>query len=163
MFLIHRQTSNPLGTHFFDVVFFAWKVLKDHSQNFGNYSCHLHSGSQIEISIMKSVSEHQCEWFLIYDHDDLSNLDIEINFLKKIVFQEEISSNKASKKRLKEILKKIGKENEFWKKFHRIRIFCLDEFWYDDRYWKASPGSTLNDFNNGLAIFYDWSSFFNKI
>ena len=71
------------------------------------------SGSQIDISIMKSVSEHQCERFLIYDHDDLSNLDIEINFLKKIVFQEEISSNKASKKRLKEILKEIGKENEF--------------------------------------------------
>ena len=43
------------------------------------------SGSQIEISIMKSVSEHQCERFLIYDHDDLSNLNIEINFLKKIV------------------------------------------------------------------------------
>ena len=66
---------------------------------------------------MKSVSEHQYERFLIYDHDDLSNLDIEINFLKKIVFQEEISSNKASKKRLKEILKKIGKEDEFWKNF----------------------------------------------
>ena len=69
----------------------------------------------------------------------------------------------ASKKRLKEILKEIGKENKFWIFFHRIRIFCLDEFWYDDRYWKASPGSTLNVFNNGLAIFYDCSSLFNKI
>ena len=44
------------------------------------------SGSQIEISIMKSVREHQCEWLLIYDHDDLSDLHIEINFLKKIIF-----------------------------------------------------------------------------
>ena len=44
------------------------------------------SGSKIEISIMKSVREHQCERFLIYDHDDLSNLDIEINFLKVCVF-----------------------------------------------------------------------------
>ena len=112
---------------------------------------------------MKSVREHQCEWLLIYNHDDLSDLDIEINFLKKIVFRRNSSWKLASKKRLKEILKEIGKENEFWKNFHRIRIFCLDEFWYDDRYWKASPGSTLNDFNNGLAIFYDWSSFFNKI
>ena len=47
--------------------------------------------------------------------------------------------------------------------FHRIRFFDLDVFWYDDRYWKASPGSTLNDFNDGLTIFYDLSSFFNKI
>ena len=44
------------------------------------------SGSQIEISIMKSVWEHQCEWLLIYDHDDLTNLDIEIKFLKVFVF-----------------------------------------------------------------------------
>ena len=60
---------------------------------------------------MKSVSEHQCERFLIYDHDDLSNLDIEINFLKKIIFQVDLSWKLASKKRLKEILKEIGKEN----------------------------------------------------
>ena len=71
------------------------------------------SGFQIEISIMKSVSEHQCERFLIYDHYDLSNLDIEINFSKKIIFSMDLSSKLASKKRLKEILKEIGKENEF--------------------------------------------------
>ena len=62
---------------------------------------------------MKSVSEDQCECFLIYDHDDLTHLDIEINFLKKIIFQQDLSSKLASKKRLKEILKEIGKENEF--------------------------------------------------
>ena len=71
------------------------------------------SGSQIEISIMKSVSEDQCECFLIYDHDNLTHLDIEINVLKKIVFEQDLSSKLASKKRLKEILKEIGKENEF--------------------------------------------------
>ena len=75
------------------------------------------SGSQIEISIMKSVSEDQCEWLLIYNHDDLTYLDIEINSLKKIIFQLDLSWKLASKKRLKEILKEIGKENEFWKKF----------------------------------------------
>ena len=44
------------------------------------------SGSQIEISIMKTCSDDQCEWLLIYDHDDLSDLHIEINWLKKIIF-----------------------------------------------------------------------------
>ena len=38
------------------------------------------SGSQIEIPSMKSVSEDQFECFLIYDHDDLTHLDIEIIF-----------------------------------------------------------------------------------
>ena len=66
---------------------------------------------------MKSVSEDQCEWLLIYNHDDLTYLDIEINSLKKIIFQLDLSWKLASKKRLKEILKEIGKENEFWKKF----------------------------------------------
>ena len=74
------------------------------------------SGSQIEISIMKSVWEHQCEWLLIYNHDDLSDLHIEINFSKKIIFLVDLSSKLASKKRLEEILKESGKENEFWKK-----------------------------------------------
>ena len=122
------------------------------------------SGSQIEISIMKSVSEDQCKRLLIYNHDDLTYLDIEINSLKKIIFQLDLSWKLASKKRLKEILKEIGKENEFWKKiFIEFDFFYLDAFWYDDWYWKASPGSILNDFNNGLTIFYDLSSFFNKI
>ena len=81
----------------------------------------------------------------------------------KNIFEQDLSSKLASKKRLKEILKQIGKENEFWKIFHRIRFFYLDAFWYDDWYWKASPGSFLNDFNNGLTMFYDLSSFFNQI
>ena len=62
---------------------------------------------------MKSVSKDQCECFSIYNHDDLTQLDIEINFLKKIIFEPDLSSKLASKKRLKEILKEIGKENEF--------------------------------------------------
>ena len=81
------------------------------------------SGSQIEISIMKSVSEDQCEWLLIYNHDDLSDLHIEINFSKKIIFLVDLSSKLASKKRLEEILKERGKENEFGKKFSSNSIF----------------------------------------
>ena len=67
--------------------------------------------------VMKSVSEDQCEWLLIYDHDGLSDLHIEINFLKKNHFQMDLSWKLASKKCLKEILKEIGKENEFWNFF----------------------------------------------
>ena len=44
------------------------------------------SGSKIEIPIMKTVRDYQCEQLLIYNHDDLTNLDIEINFLKVCVF-----------------------------------------------------------------------------
>ena len=61
---------------------------------------------------MKSVRDHPGEQLLIYNHDDLTNLDIEINFLKKIIFCEDLRWKMASKKRLKEILKEIGKENE---------------------------------------------------
>ena len=82
---------------------------------------------------------------------------------KKSFFNWIWAENWLLKSALKKSLKKLVRKMNFEKFFHRIRIFCLDEFWYDDRYWKASPGSTLNDFNNGLAIFYDWSSFFNKI
>ena len=39
----------------------------------------------------------------------------------------------------------------------------LDMIWDHDKYWKASPGSTLRDFNNGLTIFYDLDEIFNKI
>ena len=65
---------------------------------------------------MKSVSEDQCECFLIYDHDDLTHLDVEINVLKKIIFEQDLSSKLASKKRLKGILKEIGKKMKFEKK-----------------------------------------------
>ena len=41
------------------------------------------SGSKIEIPMMKTVRDYQCEQLLIYNHDDLTNLDIEINFFKK--------------------------------------------------------------------------------
>ena len=54
-------------------------------------------------------------------------------------------------------LKEIGKEKIFEIFFHRFRFFHLDTFWYDDRYWKVSPGSTLHDSNNGLAISDDLS------
>ena len=67
------------------------------------------------------------------------------------------------KSALKKSLRKLVRKTKFENFFHRIRFFYLDAFWYDDRYWKASPGSTLNDFNDGLTIFHDLSSFFNKI
>ena len=35
--------------------------------------------------------------------------------------------------------------------------------WDHDKYWKASPGSTLKGFNNDLTIFYDLDEIFNKI
>ena len=90
------------------------------------------SGSQIEISIMKSVWEHQCKWLLIYNHDDLSDLHIEINFSKKIIFLVDLSSKLASKKRLKEILKEIGNKNEIWNFFSSNSIFwsrCVLIWW----------------------------------
>ena len=34
---------------------------------------------------MKSCSEDQCEWLLFYDYGDLSDLDIDFNFLKKFI------------------------------------------------------------------------------
>ena len=77
------------------------------------------SGSQIEISIMKSVSEHQCERFLIYDHDDLSNLDIEINFLKKIVCGYNFSAEFLNKLCIKNAWKKLEKNSTF---FPKIKI-----------------------------------------
>ena len=126
-------------------------------------SSFLCSGSQIEISIMKSVWKHRCERFLIYHHDDLTNLGIEINFLKKIIFQQDLSWKLASKKRLEEILKEIGKENENSNFFYRIRFFDMDAFWYHDRYWKPSPGSIINIFNNDFFIFHDLSPFFDKL
>ena len=39
--------------------------------------------------------------------------------------------------------------------FSRIRKLDLDMIWDHDRYVKASPGSTLHNPNNGLAIFDD--------
>ena len=54
-------------------------------------------------------------------------------------------------------LKEIGKEKKFETFFHRFRFFHLDTFWYDDRYGKPSPGSTLHDSNDGLAISDDLS------
>ena len=121
------------------------------------------SGSQIQISIMKSVSEDQCECFSIYDHDDLTHLDIEIHFLKKSFLNRIWAQNWLLKSALKKSLRKLVRKMKFEIFFNGIRFFYLDAFWYDDWYWKASPGSTLNDFNNGLTIFYDLSSFFNKI
>ena len=82
------------------------------------------SGFQIEISIMKSVSEHQCERFLIYDHDDLSNLDIEINFLKKIIFGCFFSSkflNKLCIKIHQKTCEKKSKNSSKIKLFFQIR------------------------------------------
>ena len=41
---------------------------------------------------------------------------------------------------------------KFEKIFSRIRFLDLDMIWDHDRYVKASPGSTLHNPNNGLAI-----------
>ena len=56
-------------------------------------SSFLCSGSETEIFIMKSVRDHPCEQLLIYKHDNLINLDIEINVLKVCVFCCFFSSN----------------------------------------------------------------------
>ena len=59
-------------------------------------------------------------------------------------------------------LKEIGKEKFFWNFFHRFWFLYLDTFWYNDRYWKPSPGSTLHDSNGNLVILDDLSSFLFK-
>ena len=60
------------------------------------------------------------------------------------------------RERFKVALKEINKKKNL-KFFSSISIFYLDTFWYHDRYSKQSPGSTLHDSNNGLAIFDDLS------
>ena len=122
---------------FYEQVWFLWwlNFLRKLVNDFGSpafkssFRC---SWSQIEISIMKSVSEDQCKWLLIYNHDDLSDLHIEINFSKKIIFLVDLSSKLASKKRLKEILKEIGNKNEIWNFFSSNSIFwsrCVLIWW----------------------------------
>ena len=92
-----------------------------------------------------------------------------VTYISKLIFRKKSfcwwiwAQNWLLKSALKKPLRKLVRKMNFEKNFHRIRFFYLDVFWYDDRYWKASPGSTLNDFNDGLTIFHDLSSFFNKI
>ena len=74
-----------------DTIAIVFVGCNDNPYLVGNYPRHVavklkFSMFQIEISIMKSVSEDQMECFLIYDHDDLTHLDIEINFFEKIIF-----------------------------------------------------------------------------
>ena len=57
--------------------------------------------------------------------------------------------------RFEVILKEICIKNEIWIFFSRIRNLVVDVIWDHDRYVKASPGSTLQCFNNGLTIFDD--------
>ena len=71
------------------------------------------SGSQIEISIMKSVSEDQCEWLLIYNHDDLSDLHIEISLLKKTFFNRIWAENWLLKCALKKSSRKLVRKTKF--------------------------------------------------
>ena len=47
--------------------------------------------------------------------------------------------------------------------FSKDRKLNLDMICDHDMYWKASTGSTLKGFNNGLTIFYDLDEIFNKI
>ena len=62
---------------------------------------------------------------------------------------------------LKELCIKMRKKK--WKFFSKNRKFDLDMVWDHDNYWKTSPGSILEGFNNGLKIFYDLDEIFNKI
>ena len=68
---------------------------------------------------------------------------------KKFVFSAE---NMLSESALKFPLIKYAQKVKFEKKFSRIRKLDLDMIWDHDRYVKASPGSTLHNPNNGLAI-----------
>ena len=47
--------------------------------------------------------------------------------------------------------------------FSQNRKLDLDMIWDHDKYWKASPGSTLKGFNNGFTIVDDLDEISNKI
>ena len=53
------------------------------------------------------------------------------------------------------ILKEIYIKNEIWKFFSRIRKLDVNIIWDNDRYVKASPGSTVQSYNNDSVIFDD--------
>ena len=59
--------------------------------------------------------------------------------------------------------KEIGNGKIIKKFFSSISIFYLDTFWYNNRYWKPSSGSTLHDSNDGWSIFDDLSLFLHKM
>ena len=92
----------------------------------------------------------------MYPHDFI----VSNKKFKKFVF---LAENQLLRERFKVTLKEIGKEKIILKFFSSISIFCLDTFWYDDRYWKPSPGSTLHDPNDGWAIFDNLSLFLHKM
>ena len=52
-------------------------------------------------------------------------------------------------------------ENETF--FSSNRKCDLDMIWHQDKYWKPSTGSTLEDFELGSVIFHDLNDFFSKI
>ena len=54
-------------------------------------------------------------------------------------------------------------KNKKWKIFSKNQKLDLNMIWDHDKYWKASPRSTLKDFNNDLTIFYDLDEILNKI
>ena len=57
---------------------------------------------------------------------------------------------------------KVRGATKFLKHLHNYCYATVPEVLLDID-WRPSHGSTLNDFNNSWAIFYDLSSFFNKI
>jgi len=52
-------------------------------------------------------------------------------------------------------LEEICIKNEKWKFFSRIRKLDVNIIWDNDRYVKASPGSTVQSYNNDSVIFDD--------
>ena len=77
---------------------------------------------------------------------------------KVFCFKNELT-RELSEVALKELCIKMKK----MKFFSKNRKLNLDMIWDHDNYWKTSPGSTLEGFNNGLTIFYDLDEIFNKI
>ena len=93
----------------------------------------------------------------IYEYDFIVS---EKKSEKKIVF---FSENQLLRERFKVTLKENGKEKIILKFFKRSRFSYLDAFWYDDTYWKPSPGSTLHDSNINWDIFDDLSLLLHKM
>ena len=76
-----------------------------------------------------------------------------VNFLK----------TSCLKSALKYSLRKIAKKMENETFFSPNRNCDLDMIWHQDKYWKASTGSTLEGFKLGLVIFDEMHAIYNKI
>ena len=75
----------------------------------------------------------------------------------------QIFKNKLFKKRFKVFLKENIIKKWKWNFFSTNRKSDLDMIWHQDKHWKVSTGSTVEDFKLGLVIFDDMDEFFSKI